>query len=566
MAINIPIITSLEDKGIKAAKAAFANFKTSVADVEGGMNKFKAGSKSALDAVGANAQAFAIAGGIAFAKFAMQGVKAFETLALESSKFADATGLTVQDASRWKEVAGDIGIGSDSIQTAINKMNKELGTSPQLFNELGIEIAKTDTGATDVNQTFLNVIDKLKGIKDPAERAKVATQLLGKGWMDMAELIQKGSSSLKASLSDVSDSKVIDPKEVEKAKNLRETMDNLKDAVDDLSLAIGEGLIPLLSDIGNLVKPLESLNSAMLKIPGVSWAKEHFGFFPTIQLGKDIFNGLSDAMSGVWGWFKDDEPPKKTAEVFKLLIANGVGLFDAFKAMKGGIFTVLLAIKGAKDELIPFNNILNDTWKEIRNIDQAWKDLIGSLQTDVDIDEARTSLDDLGKAAAKAFTTGSAEDIAAYREQLLLAATDIMNLALDMDNISSHEVKVLVDTGDLEGAYALILQIKAFQKTYANVSDPFAVMAGANAMILPPGLDFSGFKASGGPVAGGSTYLVGERGPELFTPSSSGNITPNGAMGGNTINITVTSADPNAVVRALQSYNRNVGKIPVSVQ
>ena len=30
---------------------------------------------------------------------------------------------------------------------------------------------------------------------------------------------------------------------------------------------------------------------------------------------------------------------------------------------------------------------------------------------------------------------------------------------------------------------------------------------------------------------GGSTYLVGERGPELFTPSSSGNITPNDKLG-----------------------------------
>ena len=32
-------------------------------------------------------------------------------------------------------------------------------------------------------------------------------------------------------------------------------------------------------------------------------------------------------------------------------------------------------------------------------------------------------------------------------------------------------------------------------------------------------------------VNGGSTYLVGERGPELFTPSSSGNITPNDKLG-----------------------------------
>ena len=34
---------------------------------------------------------------------------------------------------------------------------------------------------------------------------------------------------------------------------------------------------------------------------------------------------------------------------------------------------------------------------------------------------------------------------------------------------------------------------------------------------------------TGGTVAGGHSYLVGERGPELFTPGRSGMITPNGA-------------------------------------
>lgn len=38
---------------------------------------------------------------------------------------------------------------------------------------------------------------------------------------------------------------------------------------------------------------------------------------------------------------------------------------------------------------------------------------------------------------------------------------------------------------------------------------------------------FGGGKATGGPVSGGTTYMVGEKGPELFTPSGSGNITPN---------------------------------------
>jgi TP901 family phage tail tape measure protein len=52
-------------------------------------------------------------------------------------------------------------------------------------------------------------------------------------------------------------------------------------------------------------------------------------------------------------------------------------------------------------------------------------------------------------------------------------------------------------------------------------------------------LGFGGGKAIGGPVSAGTSYLVGERGPELFTPGSSGFITPNNKLGGGlTINIT----------------------------
>lgn len=43
-------------------------------------------------------------------------------------------------------------------------------------------------------------------------------------------------------------------------------------------------------------------------------------------------------------------------------------------------------------------------------------------------------------------------------------------------------------------------------------------------------------RASGGPLAAGQMALVGERGPELFVPNTSGKITPNNKMGGDTIN------------------------------
>ena len=41
-------------------------------------------------------------------------------------------------------------------------------------------------------------------------------------------------------------------------------------------------------------------------------------------------------------------------------------------------------------------------------------------------------------------------------------------------------------------------------------------------------------KANGGPVKRGNDYIVGERGPELFSPGVSGMITPNHALGGST--------------------------------
>ncbi|NOR27611.1 MAG: hypothetical protein GQ540_03670 [Lutibacter sp.] len=44
----------------------------------------------------------------------------------------------------------------------------------------------------------------------------------------------------------------------------------------------------------------------------------------------------------------------------------------------------------------------------------------------------------------------------------------------------------------------------------------------------------AGGKAAGGAVVGGSSYLVGEKGPEVFSPAENGSITPNSNLGGNT--------------------------------
>jgi hypothetical protein len=78
-----------------------------------------------------------------------------------------------------------------------------------------------------------------------------------------------------------------------------------------------------------------------------------------------------------------------------------------------------------------------------------------------------------------------------------------------------------------------------------------SLFSGAGPFQMPGGNGFNGFnlpnllpgRASGGPVTGGSPYIVGERGPELFVPGTSGGIVPNHALGGSTNVSIVVNAD-----------------------
>jgi len=73
-------------------------------------------------------------------------------------------------------------------------------------------------------------------------------------------------------------------------------------------------------------------------------------------------------------------------------------------------------------------------------------------------------------------------------------------------------------------------------------------------------------RASGGPVTGGTGYLVGEKGPELFSPGVSGMITPNHALGGST-NVVVNVDASGSSVEGDEQQSRELGRlISVAVQ
>lgn len=136
--------------------------------------------------------------------------------------------------------------------------------------------------------------------------------------------------------------------------------------------------------------------------------------------------------------------------------------------------------------------------------------------------------------------------------KLKQAASAFDGFKAHIDALFSRPSVVQIDTRSAAQRLQDLINLGALAKQQAtlitsNSSNKMAGMAGA--------------RASGGPVAANLPYLVGEHGPELFTPDASGTIIPAGQTksmlsnqatpgaafnggGGQTVNVTVNTSTP----------------------
>ena len=110
-------------------------------------------------------------------------------------------------------------------------------------------------------------------------------------------------------------------------------------------------------------------------------------------------------------------------------------------------------------------------------------------------------------------------------EQLLQLQEIAMKVGESIADVFGNAFETMLNGGDVvkslgEGLRGLLIDIgKAIIKMVV-LKTVSSIVPGLGALIP--------FRASGGAVSGGSPYVVGERGPELFIPSSTGRIEPNG--------------------------------------
>jgi len=251
---------------------------------DGFFNKAKVSAGALGGFLKENMATAALAGGTALVAFGVKAVGAFQDTALGAGRLRDALGVTAEEASRFQEVGKDLGVGVEAIEASIGRMNRTAASSPAAFDAIGASIVRNQDGTINTTETFIAAADALSKIPDAARRAEAGQKIFGRGWQSIAEIIMEGGEGIRDMMASVEDAKIISDEEIDKSRDMRDALDELKGAGESLALMIGEELVPAITAVA------EVTNTVIGPLQGV---KDVFEDITDLPLAKQIYEQLA---------------------------------------------------------------------------------------------------------------------------------------------------------------------------------------------------------------------------------------------------------------------------------
>lgn len=297
-----------------------------------------------------------------------------------------------------------------------------------------------------------------------------------------------------------------------------------------------------LSTASDAVGKAFSGNTILLKSFGVQIDDTSKGIVGLRQ-AHETFAGIAEAdantITVAWDRLSItfDNVKKSIGKVLSTEVISGLGfLGDLMDKIEKIDFAKVF--NDAKTAILGFFKGVDDNSGLMEYLRSLWERLVDVYNTFV-----KPALDDLLSALGEnhdtieALTGSFLKFLAFLADKVLLAVLGLIVAALESMAFVIRELKPLVE--GLADAFITIEQ--AATKAYNAVKNFLSVAGNKISGAYNSALSAVGLRASGGPVAGGSPYIVGERGPELFVPNMSGSIVPNGALagagGGTVVNI-----------------------------
>jgi hypothetical protein len=336
-----------------------------------------------------------------------------------------------------------------------------------------------------------------------------------------------------------------------------------KDSIDpletfrDLVAAEGKGI-----NLGNIFKDV----GKEIKIAGGEIGRDieyiDQAFTKLMDTSPELANDLLDA------WQKQTDALDHNSTQYE----DNLMLIDRYRERLGLATSASDVLTGATDgtagALDDLSESTDDATEATIGLTGEWNHLLNQFSRDESLTNIKTKLDEANEAIQKAFSTGNQEDIDAAAQAVRDLYGDVGDYIKQVGDIPAEkqtEILALLNAGDYAGVLKMLNELERTRTAMLKVQPYVAGFASPSFVA-----DLAG-RASGGPIQANRPYIVGELGPEIVVPDSSGTVIPNNMIGvggggsSSTVNVTVTSSDPNEVVRALQRYVRLHGNLPKGI-
>ena len=441
------------------------------------------------------------------------GVKGLnKTLGDLDSKFKSVTGVSLGFATAagaaGAAVSGLIKFMSDAVNetvayaTEIDNMSRLLGLSTeetsrlvQASDDLFISQetltsslqAATRKGIDVSIEGLKKLADEYNSLPEGVTRSKFVLDTFGRSGAEMGKLMEQGAEGIEAATDAINDNLIITDQSMDSIMNYKRSVDNLNDAWFGLKLTIGQQVIPQLDLLVRQLTPgVDKIEETEIAIFAL---KEQM-----VQLEK--YGGMAGLSA------------EEVAEQIAGLEAEIKRLHDELNGVPGAADGATKSLHGLSDIITPVTVYFSD------------------LTTEMLYNQAAAGLD-----AEASMALAEAMGLIDGETKIVLDALGRLRDSYDTGKISLEEYNAQV--GILNDRMALI-QSKTVTITVRTIYEDQGGLWGQGSRNAYIGLSASN-RAVGGPVTGGTPYIVGEVGPELFVPNTSGSIVPHNQLAGSTV-------------------------------
>lgn len=528
---NTKIILTAEDRTAAALAAVKGNL--------GGVAQSAELANRALAGIGVT---FSGAAMVAMIKGTIDAADGFNDL-------AQRVGIGIKELAGWTLAANQSGTSMESVAKGVKSLSTYMVEHSDKLRTAGIT-------ATDANGAMIQLADLFKAMPDGVQKTALAVQLFGKAGMDMIPMLNQGSKGL-------ADAQEKAEAYGKKMAELAPQADEFNDLVAELGLHskaaginITEFMLPGLIGMAKWLNDVATGGEAAQR--AVAWMIGDRGMQAMALAGHPgLTGGAPREVSGKIGGQRpagmtpaeEEVLAEKNAASMRaagLLDKSTAGSAAAAKYKRGfdPEGDLAYAMDEAQRKAARAQMEAND--KEYEALEK--KRLAMEAMADRRMEETRIATE--GEEAIRE-SMEKTNDALARQKDMAQELGFTFSSAFEDAIIGGRGLSQVL--GGLAQDVARVVLRKSLTEPMGNALSGMIKESGITSFFSDM-FNFGGARAGGGPVDSGSTYLVGENGPEMFTPSTSGSIIPNGALGGGiTVNIIEDSS------RAGQVASRNSG-------